>query len=106
MICILVRGLIVALAYYFYNSKSSILHAGITLFLIFVGISFMLQYLTDYRKYGAFGQHIWWKNYRPVHSILYLSAGWLFYNRNNNSYKPLLIDLLFGIVVFVLKRVL
>lgn len=44
----------------------------------------------------TFGDKIWWKNLRIVHVIIYGLFVYLAYNKNKESWKLLLIDVLLG----------
>tara|TARA_R110002074_G_scaffold400178_2_gene595047 strand:- start:368 stop:748 length:381 start_codon:yes stop_codon:yes gene_type:complete len=98
--CIVVRFLFVVIAakvnkkYLPYLGMLSILPA----------IGFIYIYLGGYRKTGGetFGQKIWWNNLRPVHAILYLTFAYLAINKSSQSYKPLLIDVLVGLLSFLI----
>lgn len=67
-------------------------------------IGFMTIYLGNYRKIGpeTFGEKIWWNNLRPIHSLLYLMFSYLAITKNNDSWKPLLIDVVIGLNVFII----
>jgi len=98
--CIVVRFLFVVIAakvnkkYLPYLGMLSILPA----------IGFIYIYLGGYRKTGGetFGQKIWWNNLRPVHAILYLTFAYLAINKSSQSYKPLLVDVLVGLLSFLI----
>lgn len=98
--CIVVRFLFVVIAakvnkkYLPYLGMLSILPA----------IGFIYIYLGGYRKTGGetFGQKIWWNDLRPVHAILYLTFAYLAINKSSQSYKPLLIDVLVGLLSFLI----
>jgi|UniRef100_A0A6C0BY48 hypothetical protein len=66
-------------------------------------IGFLYIYLNGYRKRGGetFGQKIWWNDLRPMHAILYLIFSYLALNKNRNSYFPLLVDVIIGLVSFL-----
>jgi|TARA_B110000037_G_C16980283_1_gene448694 hypothetical protein len=65
---------------------------------------FLYIYFKGYRKKGGetFGQKIWWNHLRPVHALLYLIFAYLAINKNKNSYMPLLLDVILGLVSFLL----
>lgn len=67
-------------------------------------IGFFYIYLTDSRKTGAevFGDKIWWNNLRPVHGILYSLFAYNAINKNPNSYIYLLIDVILGLLSFLI----
>jgi hypothetical protein len=56
------------------------------------------------RKTGAevFGDKIWWNNLRPIHSILYLLFAYNAINKNKNAYIYLLIDVIFGLISYII----
>ena len=67
-------------------------------------IGFIYIFVTGSRKTGAevFGEKIWWNNLRPLHALLY---GLFAYNaiiRNSNAWMYLLIDVIFGLVSFLI----
>jgi len=64
---------------------------------------FLIIYFGGYRKTGGetFGQKIWWNNLRPIHAILYLIFAYLAINKSKDSYKPLLIDIIIGLLGFL-----
>jgi hypothetical protein len=66
-------------------------------------IGFMYIFLTGTRQTGAevFGDKIWWNDIRPVHGFLYLIFAYLAINKNKNAWIVLLIDVIFGLVMFI-----
>ena len=64
---------------------------------------FLIIYFGGYRKKGreTFNQEIWWDHLRPVHAILYLTFAYLAFNKSSESYKPLLADVMLGLVSFL-----
>jgi hypothetical protein len=75
---------------------------------ILPAIGFMYIYLTNSRQTGAevFGEKIWWNNLRPVHAILYSLFAYYAINKNTNSWIFLLIDVIFGLISFLLHHYL
>jgi hypothetical protein len=69
-------------------------------------IGFMYIFLTGSRKTGAevFGEKIWWNNLRPIHSILYFLFAYNAINGNNQSWIYLLIDVLIGLLSFLIHH--
>lgn len=61
-------------------------------------------YAFDKRKTGAevFNQKIWWTNLRPIHATLYVLFAYNAINKNKNSYIYLLIDIIFGLSMFLI----
>lgn len=68
-----------------------------------IATGFILMILIN-RKKGAFNQKVWWGKYRIIHAMLYLTFGLLALNMNENSYVPLLIDALLGLLFFINNR--
>lgn len=71
---------------------------------LLIGFGFFYIYLFNKRKTGGetFGQKIWWNNLRPIHSFLYLTFAYLAINKSKTSYIPLLIDVILGLVSFLI----
>jgi len=67
-------------------------------------IGFMYIYLTGTRESGpeTFGDKIWWNNLRPIHSILYLLFAYNAIIGNKQAWIYLLIDVVFGLISFLL----
>ena len=67
-------------------------------------IGFAYIFLTGSRKTGAevFGGKIWWNNLRPIHAILYALFAYNAINKNPNSWKILLADVIFGLIAFII----
>jgi hypothetical protein len=70
---------------------------------LILGIGFLTIYYYNLRKTGAevFGDKIWWNDIRPVHGFLYLIFAYLAINKNKNAWIVLLIDVIFGLVMFI-----
>ena len=66
-------------------------------------IGFLSIYFFNLRKTGleTFGDKIWWNNIRIIHGILYLLFAYLAINKNRDSWKILLIDVIFGFIMFL-----
>lgn len=66
-------------------------------------IGFAYIFITGSRQTGAevFGDKIWWNNLRPVHSLLYFIFAYLAINASNQAYIPLLVDVVIGLVAFL-----
>jgi hypothetical protein len=69
-------------------------------------IGFMYIYLTGSRKTGAevFGEKIWWNDLRPIHSILYFLFAYNAIIGNTYSWIYLLIDVLIGLISFLIHH--
>ena len=70
---------------------------------LILGISFLIIYYYNLRKTGieVFGDKIWWNDIRQIHGILYLIFAHLAINKNKNAWVILLIDVIFGLVMFI-----
>lgn len=66
-------------------------------------IGFAYIFMTGGRKTGGevFGGKIWWNNLRPIHSIFYFAFAYMAIQHKPNSYIPLLIDVVIGLVAFL-----
>jgi hypothetical protein len=67
---------------------------------------FFYFYLTGSRKTGVevFGDKIWWNNLRPIHGLLYGLFAYNAINKNTNSWIYLLVDVIFGLISFILHH--
>ena len=68
---------------------------------------FIYIYLTGSRKTGpeVFGSKIWWNNLRPIHAILYFLFSYNAIIGNRNAWIYLLIDVLLGLISFLVYHV-
>ena len=66
-------------------------------------IGFIYIYLTGIRKTGpeTFGDKIWWNNLRPIHATLYFLFAYNAIIGNKQSWIYLLVDVLFGLISFL-----
>ena len=98
--CIFVRSLFVIIAMKI--NKKYLPYLG--MLAIIPACGFIYIYFGGYRKKGGetFGQKIWWNNLRPIHAILYLTFAYLAIKKSKHSYKPLLIDVIIGLVSFLI----
>ena len=67
-----------------------------------IGIGFIYTFISNKKKGSTFGQKVWWHYLRPIHAILYLLFGYMAINKSNFAYIPLLIDLIIGILSFLI----
>jgi len=69
-------------------------------------IGFIYIYLTGSRKTGGevFGDKIWWNDLRPIHSVLYGLFAYSAINKNKYSWIFLLIDVIFGLISFLIHH--
>jgi len=69
---------------------------------IVVGLSFISLYLTDSRlEAPEAGGNTWWRNLRPIHGMLYITAGIYALKKDRTSALILLIDVMFGLTAFI-----
>ena len=76
--------------------------------LLIPAFGFFYFYLTGSRKTGAevFGDKIWWNNLRPFHGLLYILFSYNAINGNEYSWIYLLVDVLFGLINFLIHHFL
>ncbi len=69
-------------------------------------IGFIYIYLTGSRQTGAevFGEKIWWNYLRPIHSILYFVFAYYAIIGSNQSWIYLFIDVLIGLINFLIHH--
>jgi hypothetical protein len=100
--CIGIRSLFVIIAKYI-NVKY-LKYLGYLALLPAIG--FIYIYLTGSRETGAevFGEKIWWNDLRPIHSILYFLFAYNAIIGNKQSWIYLLVDVLFGLISFLIHH--
>ena len=66
--------------------------------------AFAYIFINNSRQTGpeTFGEKIWWNNIRPIHSALYLLFALYAINKSKNSWIFLLMDVIFGIISFLI----
>ena len=71
---------------------------------ILPAIGFFYLFLTGSRKIGGevFGDKIWWANLRPIHGLLYGLFAYSAIKGNKCSWKYLLVDVVIGLVSFLI----
>lgn len=71
---------------------------------ILPAIGFIYIYLTDSRKTGleVIGGKIWWNKLRPIHALLYALFAYYAINKNTIAWVFLLIDVVFGLLSFLI----
>jgi hypothetical protein len=67
-----------------------------------------IGFLVSYIKYkpgdlGIFDGNVWWNNLRFIHGIIYGVFAYLAYTHNKHAYIALLIDVIVGIIAFLLN---
>ena len=96
--CIPIRFLIVYIVKNIPN-KYLPLTAPITLIM---GLGFFYNFFIKKEKGATFKQVAWWNNLRPIHGLLYILYSYYAYKKNPNAYKILLIDVIFGLLSFLI----
>lgn len=98
--CIGSRSLLVYLAKR--TNQTFLMYMGYLALLPAIG--FFYLFLTGTRKTGAevFGDVIWWNYLRPIHGLLYVLFAYNAINGNSNSWIYLLVDVILGLVSFLL----
>lgn len=73
---------------------------------IIPAIGFLTIYFGGLRKTGpeVFGERIWWNNLRPVHGFLYGLFAYMALSRSPRAWIVLLIDVLIGLVAFLVHH--
>jgi hypothetical protein len=68
---------------------------------------FLIIYLFDLRKTGpeVFGENIWWNDLRPIHSLLYFMFSYHAINNYNNAWIFLFIDVIIGLISFIIHHI-
>lgn len=96
--CIPVRLLIAALTY---KIDEKYLPYLAVVFLA-IGISFIYLYLSNSRlKAPEAGGETWWKNLRPIHGMLYITAGIYALKKSRTAAILLVVDVIFGLAAFI-----
>jgi len=96
--CIFVRLSFVYITMYVGKNNPDFL-LPIALMFSVASFSFFITEFSGLRKYGIFGQKVWWNRY--IHSILFALFSYFAFKRNEYAYIILLIDLLFGILHYI-----
>ena len=103
VVCIAVRLALAYLVYLYYNHPLRLL---LSLLYGTLSLGMFYQFIRNNRKQGAFGQKIWWANYRPIHGLLWGTASWGLYNKYENTYIILILDTLIGVGGHIYNRYL
>ena len=99
-LCIIVRIILVLLAYYL--DKKYVYYMSFPTLLISLG--FFTIYFGNLRDTGSevLGSKIWWNNLRPIHGLSYGLFAYLAFTKNQYSYIPLLFDVIIGVIAFLI----
>ena len=101
VLCVAIRLL---LAYIVYLSINESWRFVLVVFYAIISLGSFAQMFIKFRSKGAFGQKIWWGNYRPIHGLLWGMTAYYLYNKNDLAYSILLLDTSIGILAHVYHR--
>jgi len=81
-------------------SQEQLKYLGVVL--LGISLSFMYLYFTNKRLDAPeAGGKTWWSSLRPIHGVLYLAAAiYAFKGETTMVWIPLIIDVIFGFIVF------
>jgi hypothetical protein len=86
-----------------YVNKDYLPYLSIPLLLISFG--FLFLYFKNIRLNAPEGGGVtWWANLRLIHGALYLTASIYAFQKKDITWIPLLIDVIFGLVSFLIHR--
>ena len=68
---------------------------------LLIAFGFIFNFINHKDKGSTFGQKAWWSFMRPVHAVFYLWFSCLAFKRSRDSYIPLLLDVLVGLMAFL-----
>lgn len=101
-VCIPLRFLLSYLSYRLKDNYKNLL--GIMFGII--GVSFLVLYFLELRlEAPEGGGNTWWKNFRLIHGILYISAFIYSIKNKDIMWIPIMIDTIFGLSLFLLYKV-
>jgi hypothetical protein len=101
LLCIPIRLFLAFLGYRLKDVKLRIF--GIVMLVI--GFSFLYLFLAKKRLDAQEGGgKTWWSKYRIVHSIFYIIAGVLAIKNINYCWIPLVLDVIFGMTIFIIQH--
>lgn len=93
------------LAYVAKTATTTVLpYIGAVALAISVGLIYV--WITGTRRVGVetFGELIWWDHIRPVHATLYGLFAYKAFRRETDAWKYLAIDVVLGLVVYILHK--
>jgi hypothetical protein len=102
-LCIGTRSL---LAYIAYKIDPKYLpYMGVFAMLLVLGWFRIIFFVPRDTGPEVFGGKIWWKDIRPIHMMLWLLFAIFAFKRSNNAWKFLAIDVMFGLLAFIVYHV-
>jgi len=77
------------------------------IFLLLIGLSFLYLFFKNLRLNAPeAGGKTWWSQYRIIIGLLYISAAvYAFQGKRNLIWIPLVIDIIFGLIIFTIKHI-
>jgi len=74
--------------------------------LLGIGLGFLILYFNKFRMNAPeSGIGVtWWHNLRLVHGLLYIAAAIYAFEQNSLVYIPLTIDVIFGLILFLIHH--
>ena len=69
---------------------------------LIIGLGFFYNFFIGKKTGTTFNQVAWWYNLRPIHGLLYILYSYYAYKKNSDAYKILLIDVIFGLLSFII----
>ena len=79
-------------------------YVSIPLFLISIGFIRAMMYRQTAFESSGKGGKVWWNHMRPLHAILYLTAGILAISEPKDTWIPLLVDVVIGILAYIVYK--
>lgn len=68
---------------------------------VMISIGFMYQFIVNPTNKGAFGGESWWNDFRPLHSLIYLTFAIMAFAKPKYAYLVLLFDIIIGTGLFI-----
>jgi hypothetical protein len=76
------------------------------IFLLGISLSFAYLYFTNGRLNAPeAGGRTWWAKFRIIHAMLYLAAAIYAFQGLPHVWVPLLLDVIFGLSIFILRQI-
>ena len=72
---------------------------------LIMGLGFFYTFFSGKKTGSTFNQIAWWNNLRPIHGLLYITYSYYAYKKNSDAYKVLLIDVIFGLLSFLIYHI-
>lgn len=110
--CILLRSILVYLAYYFKENKHTHLMNLLVVVCFLIGLSMILIYFgigkesadKQLQNWKDDDPVMWWNDLRPVHGFLYILFALLTYLGYDNTWVILLLDVIIGLSAWIIHH--